>query len=117
MRILEQNRPEESDEEDETIIEIEGLKINNDQFRATFESTNLNLTSTEFSLLYYMAQHRGETVSRDELSREVLGKRHQAFDRVIDMHLSNIRKKLPDRPSGIAWFKTVHGQGYLFLDN
>ena len=117
MRILEQNLPEESNEEDETIIEIEGLKLNNAQFRATFESTNLNLTSTEFSLLYYMAQHRGETVSRDELSREVLGKRHQAFDRVIDMHLSNIRKKLPDRPSGIAWFKTVHGQGYLFLDN
>ncbi|WP_034855981.1 response regulator [Ignatzschineria larvae DSM 13226] len=104
------------DREQSPIIEIHDLVLNPAQFQATFKKEPINLTSTEFSILHYMAKRRGETISRDELSKNVLGKRHQTFDRVIDMHLSNIRKKLPSRDDGYPWFKTVHGLGYLFLD-
>lgn len=130
MRIMEsaslQDQPKEVSSD---LITVDGLEFNKSQLRLTFEGKNLNLTSTEFSLLYYMAANRGKTITRDELSRKALGKRHQAFDRVIDMHLSNIRKKLPPRPSHLTkdatntakeelpWFKTVHGQGYLFIDS
>lgn len=111
--------PETSDKDDLTkssLIEIHGLLLNNAQLLASFKDTPISLTSTEFAILFYMAQHQGETISRDELSKNVLKKRHQAFDRVIDMHLSNIRKKLPEREDGLPWFKTVHGLGYLFLE-
>lgn len=99
-----------------SILEAHGLTLNSAQFRAIYQEQPINLTTTEFSVLYYMVQRKGETVSREELSRNVLGKRHQSFDRVIDMHLSNIRKKLPEKKDGLPWFKTVHGLGYLFLE-
>ncbi|OYQ80497.1 DNA-binding response regulator [Ignatzschineria sp. F8392] len=107
-----------SDDEnsDRVILEAHGLILNSAQYRATYNEQPINLTTTEFSVLYYMVQRKGETVSREELSRNVLGKRHQSFDRVIDMHLSNIRKKLPEKDDGLPWFKTVHGLGYLFLE-
>lgn len=106
----------DDEQEKSTLIETHGLSLNQAQFQASFKNEAINLTSTEFAILYYMAARRGETISRDELSKNVLGKRHQTFDRVIDMHLSNIRKKLPPREDGLPWFKTVHGLGYLFLE-
>ncbi len=109
------NEPNE-EREQSPIIEIHDLVLNPAQYQATYKKEPIKLTSTEFSIIHYMAKHRGETVSRDELSKNVLGKRHQTFDRVIDMHLSNIRRKLPMRNDGYPWFRTVHGLGYLFLD-
>lgn len=106
----------EGEQERSTLIEMHGLSLNQAQFQANFKGEAINLTSTEFAILYYMAARSGETISRDELSKNVLGKRHQTFDRVIDMHLSNIRKKLPPREDDLPWFKTVHGLGYLFLE-
>ncbi|CSA10454.1 transcriptional regulator CpxR [Vibrio cholerae] len=49
------------------------------------------------------------------LSIEVLGKHLAAFDRAIDMHVSNLRKKLPERPDGKARIKTLRGRGYLMV--
>ncbi|UNM96316.1 response regulator [Ignatzschineria rhizosphaerae] len=115
---LQNQVPESTGDEQEksTLIEMHGLSLNQAQFQANFKGMPINLTSTEFAILYYMAARSGETISRDELSKNVLGKRHQTFDRVIDMHLSNIRKKLPPREDDLPWFKTVHGLGYLFLE-
>ncbi len=115
---LQNQVPDTNGEEPEksTLIDMHGLSLNQAQFQASFKGEAINLTSTEFSILYYMASRSGETISRDELSKNVLGKRHQTFDRVIDMHLSNIRKKLPPREDDLPWFKTVHGLGYLFLE-
>lgn len=115
---LQNQVPESGNDEQErsTLIEMHGLSLNQAQFQANFRGEAINLTSTEFAILYYMAARSGETISRDELSKNVLGKRHQTFDRVIDMHLSNIRKKLPPREDDLPWFKTVHGLGYLFLE-
>ena len=75
----------------------------------------LELTGTEFTLLYLLAQHLGQVVSREHLSQEVLGKRLTPFDRAIDMHISNLRRKLPDRKDGHPWFKTLRGRGYLMV--
>ena len=105
-----------TEQDKSSLIETHGLSLNQAQFQANFKGETINLTSTGFAILYYMAARNGETISRDELSKNVLGKRHQTFDRVIDMHLSNIRKKLPPREDGLPWFKTVHGLGYLFLE-
>ena len=64
---------------------------------------------------YLLAQHLGQVVSREHLSQEVLGKRLTPFDRAIDMHISNLRRKLPDRKDGHPWFKTLRGRGYLMV--
>ncbi|MGL5040110.1 MAG: response regulator [Aeromonas sp.] len=76
----------------------------------------LELTATEFALLECLLRNPGQIVTKSHLSEQVLGKKLEAFDRAIDMHLSNLRKKLPERMDGQPRFKTVRGRGYLWLE-
>lgn len=75
----------------------------------------LPLTGTEFSLLYTLASKAGELIHKDALSETVLGKRLMPFDRSLDMHLSNLRKKLPERDDGRPRVKTLRGKGYIWI--
>lgn len=76
----------------------------------------LDLTTTEFALLSHLIQNPGQVITKESLSLDVLGKRLAAFDRAIDMHISNLRKKVPERPDGKARIKTLRGRGYLFVE-
>ncbi|MGQ5966818.1 envelope stress response regulator transcription factor CpxR [Serratia sp. IR-2025] len=97
-------------------LDVDGLQLNPGRQEASFDGQVLDLTGTEFTLLYHLlAQHLGQVVSRELLSQEVLGKRLTPFDRAIDMHISNLRRKLPDRKDGHPWFKTLRGRGYLMV--
>lgn len=96
-------------------LDVDGLQLNPGRQEASFDGLVLDLTGTEFTLLYLLAQHLGQVVSRELLSQEVLGKRLTPFDRAIDMHISNLRRKLPDRKDGHPWFKTLRGRGYLMV--
>ena len=73
----------------------------------------LDLTSTEFAMLQYFVQRPGQVLTKDELSLHVLGKRLARFDRAVDMHVSNVRKKVPNWPDGKPRIKTLRGRGYL----
>lgn len=75
----------------------------------------IDLTSTEFSLLHFFILHPGDVITKEALSLEVLGKRLSAFDRAVDMHVSNLRKKLPDSKTGKPRIKTLRGRGYLLV--
>ena len=55
------------------------------------------------------------TISRDTLSETVLGKEFIPLARSIDVHVSNLRKKLPPRSDGLPWIKTLRSKGYLFV--
>ncbi|WGL95365.1 envelope stress response regulator transcription factor CpxR [Arsenophonus nasoniae] len=98
-----------------SICQVDGLQLNPGRQEASFNGKVLDLTGTEFTLLYLLAQHLGQVVSREHLSQEVLGKRLTPFDRAIDMHISNLRHKLPERTDGLPWFKTLRGRGYLMV--
>lgn len=98
-----------------SICQVDGLQLNPGQRKASFNGKVLDLTETEFTLLYLLTQHLGQVVSREQLSQEVLGKRLTPFDRAIDMHISNLRRKLPKRTDGLPWFKTLRGRGYLMV--
>jgi DNA-binding response OmpR family regulator len=74
----------------------------------------LSLTSVEFSLLEAFLQNAGQVISREQLTETVLGRKLGPFDRVIDVHVSNLRKKLGPAPSGER-IKAVRGSGYLFV--
>ena len=78
------------------------------------EDAPLNLTSVEFTLLEVFMREPGRILSRDQLTEAVLGRKLGPFDRVIDVHVSNLRKKLgvvQDRQR----IKAVRGSGYLFV--
>jgi len=74
----------------------------------------VNLTSVEFSLLEEFMRHAGHVVTRDDLTQSVLGRKLGAFDRVIDVHVSNLRKKLTGGSAGER-IKAVRGSGYQFV--
>ncbi|MBY5947170.1 response regulator [Photobacterium rosenbergii] len=79
--------------------------------------TPIEMTGTELALLSYFVQHPGKIIAKNDLSLEVLGKRLAPFDRAIDMHVSNLRKKLPERDDGKPWIKTLRGKGYLLVED
>ncbi|WP_368878142.1 envelope stress response regulator transcription factor CpxR [Proteus mirabilis] len=105
----------QSDGNTSPILQVDKLQLNPGRQEASFDNEPLELTGTEFTLLYLLAQHLGQVVSREHLSQEVLGKRLTPFDRAIDMHISNLRRKLPERTDGQPWFKTLRGRGYLMV--
>jgi DNA-binding response OmpR family regulator len=74
----------------------------------------LDLTSVEFTLLEALLHDAGRIVTREHLTETVLGRKLGAFDRVIDVHVSNVRKKLGPAQGGER-IKAVRGSGYLFV--
>jgi two-component system, OmpR family, response regulator CpxR len=74
----------------------------------------LILTSVEFTLLEVLLRSAGRVLDRDELSEKVLGRRFSPYDRSIDVHVSNLRKKLGPALDGSERVKTVRGTGYLY---
>ncbi|SMC21898.1 two component transcriptional regulator, winged helix family [Desulfacinum hydrothermale DSM 13146] len=74
----------------------------------------VRLTTVEFNLLEVLLRGAGRVLSREELSLQVLGRKLQPFDRSLDVHVSNLRKKLGEGPRGVERIKTVRGVGYLY---
>ncbi|MGY0154339.1 envelope stress response regulator transcription factor CpxR [Edwardsiella tarda] len=109
------NEQQQNGDNGAPILQVDRLQLNPGRQEASFDGQPLELTGTEFTLLYLLAQHLGQVVSREHLSQEVLGKRLTPFDRAIDMHISNLRRKLPERQDGQPWFKTLRGRGYLMV--
>jgi len=72
------------------------------------------LTAAEFSLLEVLVKAAGTVVSREELCEKVLGRRLSPYDRSLDVHVSNLRKKLTRGQAGLQRIKTVRGTGYLY---
>ncbi|CAM4200138.1 response regulator [Shewanella aquimarina] len=103
------------DEQQPSILEFADIKLDPSRQEVVCQDQLLILTGTEFSLLYHMIQHSGEVLSKDNLSENVLGKKLMPFDRSLDMHLSNLRKKLPERTDGRPRVKTLRGKGYIWL--
>lgn len=72
------------------------------------------LTTAEFDLLHALLRSAGQSVTRDELFESVLQRKLVPLDRTIDMHVSNLRKKLGPSPNGGERIKAVRGVGYLY---
>lgn len=75
----------------------------------------VNLTAREFCLLCYLAEHRGEALSRDELLRDVWGHQAGTYTRTVDMHVSSLRQKLERVPQKPELLLTVPGIGYKLV--
>lgn len=97
------------------ILSFENVTLYLTRQTAMYDEKNLNLTDYEFKILHRLIESKGDIVTREELSLEVLGKTLSPFDRSLDMHISNLRRKLPERETKLPWFKTLRGKGYLLV--
>ena len=75
----------------------------------------VELTAVEYDVLEKLLRAAGRIMTRDELSRDVLGRSASPFDRSIDMHISNLRKKLGHQVGSAERIKTVRGVGYIYV--
>lgn len=105
----------ESEEKNSKLLQFAGVKLYFGRQQAVYEDIDLDLTGTEFALLKILMSNPGQVLSREYLSLEILGKNLTPYDRAIDMHISNLRKKLPERQDNLPWFKTLRGRGYLLV--
>ncbi len=74
----------------------------------------VEMTPIEFKLLAAFIRHRGHTLSRDKLLDEVWGRETFVTDRVVDTHITNLRKKIEPKPSEPRFLVSVRGMGYRF---
>ena len=88
--------------------------IDLDRRSATVLGTEIDLTPTEFRLLSYFIEGRGRTVSRDQIIENVFGYDFSGYDRTVDTHVSNLRKKLESANPEGQHLKTMYGVGYRF---
>jgi two-component system response regulator CpxR len=98
-----------------SLISVGDLEIDLGARQVRRAGRGVELTGAEFSILEVLVRGAGSVVTRDELSREALGRRASAFDRSLDVHLSNLRRKLGLLADGSERIKTVRGVGYLYV--
>ena len=99
------------DDRTEERLEVADLRLDSARRSAWRADDEVELTGIEFELLAVLVRSAGKVVSRDELSRSALGRRASPFDRSLDVHVSNLRRKLGSLPHGGDRIKTVRGVG------
>lgn len=95
------------------ILDVDELSLNISKRQVILGEEELVLTGAEFGVLQCLMENVGELVDKDTLSLTALGRPLMAYDRSIDMHVSNLRKKLGSRKDGSEWIKTVRSRGYM----
>lgn len=93
------------------------LSLDFNKQEAVLAGRMLNLTTVEFKLLGVLARETGRVFSRAQLIEEALGYDFEGFDRTIDVHIFNLRRKLGTEPGNLGYVKTVYGVGYKFLEH
>ncbi|HLF29974.1 MAG TPA: response regulator transcription factor [Xanthomonadales bacterium] len=96
------------------LLQSEDLELNQGSRTLLKSGEPVELTSTEFSILQSLLQHKGEVVSKRDLYVTALGREPVAHDRSIDMHVSNLRRKLGPGPDGENRIETIRGIGYQY---
>jgi two-component system phosphate regulon response regulator PhoB len=98
--------------EESSILEVDGLKIYEDEYRAELEGEDLGLTLTEFELLRYLVRHPRKAFTRQQLLETIWKDAMMVTERTVDAHIKNLREKLGEYAEHI---QTVRGVGYRFV--
>lgn len=97
-----------------TRLEVEDLELDPGKRELSRAGARVELTSTEFSVLQALLQKPGTVISKRDLYLAALGREPVRHDRSIDMHVSNLRRKLGPNPRGEPRIETVRGIGYQY---
>ena len=92
-------------------IRIEGLEIDREFHEVTVAGRPINLTATEFRILALLAEHPGEVFTRSHLL-DLIDDKGGIFERTLDRHINNLRKKIESDPANPKYVLTVYGVGY-----
>ena len=111
--ILRRAKASSSLQGDSAPITVGDLELNVGSRLVRLGTEVLNLTTIEFDLLEKLVKSAGRVVGREELVREVLGREFSPFDRSIDTHVCNLRRKVGSYSDGTERIKGVRGVGYL----
>src|SRR6478672_7560115 len=95
-------------------VAVGDLELSRSSRTAWIEGEEIPLTSVEFDLLANLVAEAGHVVRKDDLSETVLERKLSPYDRSLDMHISNLRKKLGPRPDGSDRIKTIRSVGYIY---
>jgi DNA-binding winged helix-turn-helix (wHTH) protein len=97
------------------VVERGAIRLTAPNRIVTIDGYPLDLTATQFDLLEILMRAAGRVLSREYLTRTVLNKRLTQYDRSIDVHVGNLRKKLRTA-NGEDCIRTIRGVGYLYVD-
>jgi two-component system alkaline phosphatase synthesis response regulator PhoP len=98
------------------VVRVGELEIDLNGNRVTLRGESLRVTRIEFNLLAILAQHPGQTFSRAQLIDRLHGPADGGYDRSIDAHVKNLRRKIEDDPANPRYILTVYGVGYQFTE-
>ncbi len=96
-------------------LEVGVIAINTGMMRAQVASQEANLTGAEFRVLVTLMRSAGQVVSRETLTQQALGRKLTLYDRSIDTHVSNLRKKLAAAGCDESPIRNVRGAGYILI--
>ena len=100
---------------EQTSCQVGDLVLNEASRVIQIANQNINLTGAEFNLLSQLIHHAGQVVSREQLALDGLGRALSAYDRRIETHMAQIRRKIGPHADGSGRIKTVRGSGYQYL--
>jgi DNA-binding response OmpR family regulator len=98
------------------IVRAGDVEIDTAKMRVSVGGTQVDLTPTEFQLLATLAREPGRVFTRSQLLDAVHGVAIESYERAIDAHVKNIRRKIEPTPGSPRYVLTVHGVGYRFAD-
>lgn len=97
------------------VIRFAGTEVNMRRREIYQAGELIDLSNPEYDLLMLLINHRGEIVSRDQISQQLRGVEYDGQSRQIDIHISSIRNKLADNSASPELIKTVRSKGYMFV--
>jgi len=106
------DRPTSPDE----IIRVANLTLDVPRLRLTVGDNPIELTTTEFQLLTTLARQPGRIFTRGQLLDALHGIAFESYERAIDAHIKNIRRKIEPNPREPRYILTMYGMGYKFVD-
>jgi DNA-binding response OmpR family regulator len=98
------------------ILRSGGLEIDLAGHQVKLDGKAVHLTPNEFKTLSLLARHPGQIFSREQLSDEMHGITISGFDRSVDSHIKNLRRKIETDPAQPRFIETVYGVGYRFVE-
>jgi DNA-binding response OmpR family regulator len=108
-------RTEERQDEPAT-IRVADIAIDLPRMRVTVDGRPVDLTATEFQLLHALAREPGRVFTRSQLLDALHGVAFEAYERAIDAHIKNLRRKIEPTPGAPRYIRTVYGVGYRFAE-
>jgi two-component system alkaline phosphatase synthesis response regulator PhoP len=109
-------RRTERDAASSEVIHIAGITLDRTYYKVTLPDKEVTLTPTEFELLAMLAEQPGRVFSRAQLLTAIRGVAFKSYERAIDSHILNLRRKI-EPENGEPYILTVYGVGYKFTEN